>query len=157
MAGGNSGDVVVPGDYQSSILWQRIDSGDMPPGGELSSSQIELIEDWITQGALEEALGVDIIKPIPGQYLLHQNYPNPFNPLTKISYYIPKYLFINIDIYDLKGYHIKSLFKGYLIKGTYSNVWDSTNNNGSKVSAGVYIYTLRSNAINKSKKMILLK
>ena len=32
MAGGNSGDVVIPGDYSYSILWAYVNSGDMPPG-----------------------------------------------------------------------------------------------------------------------------
>ena len=51
-------DVVVPGDASSSELYDRITragsaQGDMPPTGSLSDEQIELIETWINDGALE--------------------------------------------------------------------------------------------------------
>ncbi len=54
-----SADVVIPGDHAASILYQRIiidnsDSGDMPPGSsELHESEIQLIAQWIDEGALE--------------------------------------------------------------------------------------------------------
>ena len=54
MAGGNSGDVIVPEDHASSILWQEIESGDMPQyGSDLSSDEVNLIAAWIDEGALE--------------------------------------------------------------------------------------------------------
>ncbi|MBT4956827.1 MAG: hypothetical protein HOM78_03455, partial [Candidatus Marinimicrobia bacterium] len=45
--GGNSGAVIIPGDHANSILWQKINSGAMPPNGTISSTQINLIADWI--------------------------------------------------------------------------------------------------------------
>ena len=52
MEGGNSGAVIIPEDYESSLLWQRLDSGEMPEGGDpLSQADIDLIANWITQGA----------------------------------------------------------------------------------------------------------
>lgn len=50
--------VVVPGDYQSSLLYLRITlpesaAGDMPPNGSLTQSEIDLIATWIEEGALE--------------------------------------------------------------------------------------------------------
>ena len=59
MNGGNSGDAVVPGNSNSSLLYERIilpnsAFGDMPPGNsELSQTQIDLISQWIDEGALE--------------------------------------------------------------------------------------------------------
>ena len=56
MNGGNSGDVVIPYDSQSSLLWQYIDSGFMPPNNnDLTIAQVELIAQWIDEGALSEA------------------------------------------------------------------------------------------------------
>ena len=57
MFGGESGDVVVPGDSNSSILWQEVESGSMPSGAttpDLPSSVVVLIAEWINEGALEE-------------------------------------------------------------------------------------------------------
>jgi len=54
-----SNDVVIPGDHAASILYDRIirensAAGDMPPGNnELDDSEIQLIAEWIDEGALE--------------------------------------------------------------------------------------------------------
>ena len=157
MSGGNSGDLVIPGDYQNSILWQRIDSGEMPPAGNISNAQLELIETWIMEGALEEILIVDEINITPDQLTLYQNYPNPFNPTTVINYKIKNKIYIGIDIYDLKGNHIKNLLSKKMIEGSHRVQWDSKNKKGLKVPSGVYIYTIKSNVFIKSKKMILVK
>ncbi len=55
MEGGNGGDVIVAGDHANSYLWQRVDNGEMPPGNnpDLSSEQVELIAQWVDEGALE--------------------------------------------------------------------------------------------------------
>ena len=55
MSGGDSGDAIVPGDHANSLLWQRVESGEMPGGGneDLTSDEIDLIATWIDEGALE--------------------------------------------------------------------------------------------------------
>ena len=55
--GGNSGMVVAVYNHTASILYDRItreesDAGDMPPAGSLNQSQINLIGQWIYEGAL---------------------------------------------------------------------------------------------------------
>tara|TARA_Y100000996_G_scaffold31755_2_gene22454 strand:- start:338 stop:964 length:627 start_codon:yes stop_codon:yes gene_type:complete len=157
MSGGNSGDLVIPGDYQNSILWQRIDSGEMPPAGDISNDQLELIENWIMQGALEEVLKIDEMDISPDHFTLYQNYPNPFNPITIINYKIKNEIYISIDIYDLKGNHIKNLLTKKMITGSHKVQWDSKNKKGLKVPSGVYVYTIKSDILSTSKKMILLK
>ena len=54
-----SSGAVIPGNHQGSSLYDRITrpesaQGDMPPSGSLSQSQIDLIAQWIDEGALEE-------------------------------------------------------------------------------------------------------
>ncbi len=50
--------VVVPGDLEGSLLFQKISTDNppvgsrMPLGGRLNQGQIDLIRDWIEQGAL---------------------------------------------------------------------------------------------------------
>ena len=54
MDGGLSGDEVIPYDHASSELWIRANSGQMPPGNnDLTGEQIDLIAQWIDEGALE--------------------------------------------------------------------------------------------------------
>jgi len=53
MTGGNSGNTVVAGDHSTSNLWIKIDNGTMPPNGTLSIENINLIAQWIDEGANE--------------------------------------------------------------------------------------------------------
>ena len=54
MNGGDSGDVVIPYDHANSLLWQYVNSGYMPPGNnDLTDAQVNLIAQWIDEGALE--------------------------------------------------------------------------------------------------------
>ena len=53
-----SNNVIVAGDHAASELYNRITlpetaAGDMPPAGSLSQSEIDLIAQWIDEGALE--------------------------------------------------------------------------------------------------------
>ena len=55
MNGGNSGDVIMPYDYTNSLLWQYVNKGYMPPSAtDLTQTQIDLIAQWIDEGALPE-------------------------------------------------------------------------------------------------------
>jgi arabinogalactan endo-1,4-beta-galactosidase len=85
------------------------------------------------------------------------NYPNPFNSYTLISYELLYNKSINIDIYDIKGSYIKSLFNKNQSRGIHSVHWDGTNNLGENMSAGMYIYTIQMDESITSKKMIMLK
>ena len=50
---GNSdnGPVIIAGDHTNSLLWQYVNSGTMPPSGQLTSDQVNLIATWIDEGA----------------------------------------------------------------------------------------------------------
>jgi len=52
MEGGDSGSVVIPGDYENSLLWIMTESGYMPLyEPDLSNDNINLIQDWIEEDA----------------------------------------------------------------------------------------------------------
>ena len=53
MTGGNAGAAIVAGDHANSLLWVKVNNGSMPPSGNLSSGQVNLIAQWIDEGALE--------------------------------------------------------------------------------------------------------
>ncbi|NQT23830.1 T9SS type A sorting domain-containing protein [candidate division KSB1 bacterium] len=92
----------------------------------------------------------------PGRFNLLQNYPNPFNPSTVIGYVLNKPSNITIEIYNVLGQKIRTLFDGYQTAGSGRIIWDASNDLGKGVSAGVYIYSLRADGININKKMLLI-
>ena len=59
MTTGDHSPVVIANDVSGSLLAQKLlgkqtIGGVMPPGGQLSEAEIQLILDWITAGALEK-------------------------------------------------------------------------------------------------------
>lgn len=90
-------------------------------------------------------------------FKLFQNYPNPCNPSTTISYQIPDYSNVSVNVYDLNGQLVKELLNETQNAGEYKVSWDGTNQTNFKVASGVYIYSVRCNEHLLSKQMILLK
>jgi hypothetical protein len=85
------------------------------------------------------------------------NYPNPFNPETTISYQLKESANIKIDIYNLKGQKVTSLFKGNQVAGQHQIIWKGKNHNNQKVASGIYLLRFSTHNTCVSKKMILLK
>ena len=50
-AGGDQGVVLVAGNPGESLLWERVESDEMPPNAPLSGIEKETLREWITSGA----------------------------------------------------------------------------------------------------------
>ncbi|MBH09362.1 MAG: hypothetical protein CMG74_03230 [Candidatus Marinimicrobia bacterium] len=97
------------------------------------------------------------IKMIPQNFALHQNYPNPFNPKTEIRFDLPEEGYVELTIFNIMGQNIRSLKADYMKPGYHTLVWNGTNDIGSKVSTGIYYYSLSSSNFHSTKKMLYLK
>ena len=160
MSGGWSGPAIIAGDYQNSLLYQRIiqptgTDGSMPPNDPLSQAQIDLIAQWIEEGAGNSLSTDDVF--LPKKYTLHQNYPNPFNPSTVISFSLSKEEFVSIDIYDINGTHMISLFNGKKNIGTHHLNWNGRDKSGALITTGQYFYQLRTSSSSAVMKMLFIK
>ena len=157
MTNSNSGASVVPGDHANSLLWQKVNSGDMPQNNpDLNSDEVDLIAQWIDEGALEVQLSI-IDETLPITYNLQNAYPNPFNPVTTLRYDLPEDALVNITIYDMMGRIVSNLVSSQQNAGYKSIQWNATNNIGQPVSAGLYLYTIQAGKFRQTKKMVLLK
>ena len=96
-------------------------------------------------------------KQIPNKFVLFANYPNPFNPSTTISYALPKTSKINVDVFDITGRKVRTLFSGVQEEGMNYVEWNGQNDNNIQVSSGIYFYLIRSQFGLFTGKMILLK
>ncbi len=97
---------------------------------------------------------------IPQSQILLNNYPNPFNPYTIISFSIPYDLtnsFVELKIYDINGRLVKTLLNENLPAGNYLTKWEGDNISGTKVSSGIYIYSIRVGDRAVNNKMSLIK
>lgn len=93
---------------------------------------------------------------LPLSAALYQNYPNPFNNRTLIEFTSKRVENARLEIYDITGKIVKILFDGPA-NGYQSLWWDGTDQNGNKVSSGLYIYSFKTADQAIYRKMTLLK
>ena len=123
----------------------------MPLGGPfLSQSTIDIIRQWITQGAV--LTGVEDEIALPEGFALSQNYPNPFNPVTTIDFTVGHDSFVKLTIFDVAGRKVDVLLNEYTNSGSYSIEWDA-----SRFASGVYFYTFETEGTRSTRKLLLLK
>jgi hypothetical protein len=101
-------------------------------------------------GVSEEAL-------IPREFFLSQNYPNPFNPTTSISYGLPTDSHVKIEVFNLLGQRVRTLVDEVQKAGYKRLVWDGRDGQGKAVASGMYLYRLRTDDNQATKKMMMLK
>lgn len=94
---------------------------------------------------------------IPTNYELSQNYPNPFNPSTTITFSLPEPSEVSLAIYDITGRQVREITNEQRDAGIHNVVWDAMDDNGLRVSSGVYYYRLQANDHVFTKKMMLIK
>ena len=94
---------------------------------------------------------------VPAEFGLEQNYPNPFNPSTTIDVSVASDSYIMLNVYDINGRLISTLADDNFDTGYHSFVWNGLDQSGNKVSAGIYFYSLQTNEMTLTKKMILMK
>lgn len=132
-------------------------------------SRLEILSDilfWLvglSTGILEEDEFVEndvATLSVPERYTLFQNYPNPFNGRTTIEYFVAAGQVgeITIEILDILGRKVTTVFSGTAIPGRHQVAWDGRDQHGRDVSSGVYFYRIFDHEGNgQSRRMVYLK
>lgn len=103
------------------------------------------------------AVGNDEWTVLPLKFSLDQNYPNPFNPSTVIKYTLAHRADVELTIFNILGQSVRTLVNENLAAGDHTVVWNGLNEQGEKVSSGIYFYRIKTDDYVQSRKMILLK
>jgi uncharacterized repeat protein (TIGR01451 family) len=64
---------------------------------------------------------------------------------------------VQIDVYDISGYHIHTISGGFFNTGLNDITWDAVTESGMKVGSGVYLITMRADGISCWKKVIITR
>lgn len=83
--------------------------------------------------------------------------PNPFNAQTRISYVVAVGAHVKLDIFNMLGRRVTTLFNAYADPGNYSVVWDGRDESGASVASGTYLYRLEVGDQKWVRQMTLLK
>ncbi|GEM_PF-4264913 len=85
---------------------------------------------------------------LPDQFDLKQNHPNPFSLsgasslATRIEFGVGASTALRLEILNILGQHVRTLFEGVVSAGRHAVVWDGRDNFGVVVASGVYVYRL---------------
>jgi hypothetical protein len=83
---------------------------------------------------------------------------NPFRGgAAKISFGITRKEKVELKVYDVTGRLVKTLANREFNAGSHDLFWDGSNDDGSRVSRGVYFYQLRTPSFVSQKKLAVLK
>ncbi len=85
-------------------------------------------------------------------YRLGQNYPNPFNPATEIPFTLPKTQHVTIELFNVNGQKISTLYEGTRPAGKHVIRFHPT-----QLASGVYFYSIKAGNFHAVRKMMLLK
>ena len=94
----------------------------------------------------------------PQNITVLQNYPNPFNPSTVISFHLSSRSLIHLQVFDILGNEVASLFQGEVGAGKFEVPFSAA-----QFASGVYYYQLQGKEIltgsifSSTQKMILTK
>jgi hypothetical protein len=148
---------VAQGEGQTLEL--RFDSSGLSPGSHTGYVIIE-----------HDAAGSPAVVPItlqitdmtgapeaPATFALRGNWPNPFNPATAIAFDLPTASDVSLEVLDLRGYHVRTIWQGELPAGPQRILWDGLDDRGQAVSSGLYVARLQAGGELATHKMLLAR
>ena len=154
---GRINDIAVMGNDNSIYSSGFCDNNDIPQFKIMKQTgeYLDLHGDvpyWDNLGINFISLYNDNLDYTPSNFKISKIYPNPFNPYTNFELEIAKSDIIKIDIYDLNGKIVDSLYNGILDRGIYSYTWDASN-----FTSGIYFITISTSEYSTSQKITLIK
>jgi hypothetical protein len=141
-------DLSMSSSDQMLDLLGRLEGVDNPPHG--MRMLIEFLRSYLN------------LSPPITETLVFANYPNPFNPETWIPYQLATDAEVQVMIYNISGTLVRRLGMGYQGAGYYVNrehaaYWNGRDENGERVSSGLYFYQLRAGDYSAVKRMVIVK
>ncbi len=88
----------------------------------------------------------------PDAFRVYPGFPNPFNSEMRIRYDMPYASHLNVDVFDVSGRHVKTLFNALQLRGTHHLQF-----NAGKWTTGVYWVRFRSDRHSKTVKCLYIK
>lgn len=88
----------------------------------------------------------------PNEYSLLQNYPNPFNPTTTIKFALKETGLVDLKVYNILGQLVATVINKEMKAGNHTVDFDA-----SRLSSGIYFYSIKTGNFSAVKKMVVMK
>lgn len=94
---------------------------------------------------------------LPSEWRLGNAYPNPFNSSTVVPYTVPEPSDVTLEVFDLRGRKVSTLFQGTRAAGSYTAVWNGRSSSGQSVGSGLYLIRLKAAGTTLTRKVTVVK
>ncbi|MFC1572371.1 FlgD immunoglobulin-like domain containing protein [Candidatus Eisenbacteria bacterium] len=94
---------------------------------------------------------------LPSSYVLHMCQPNPCSGRTEFTFDLPAESKATLLILDVCGRKVATLVNERLNPGSYTVIWDRTDDAGSVVSSGMYYYRLDAGPFSRTRETVVLR
>ena len=108
--------------------------------------------DWLQLINEYTVTGIKQAPVLPDGFALSQNYPNPFNPTTNINFSVGKLSHVELSVYNVLGQKVATLVDQRTPAGAFRVAWDASN-----MSSGLYFYTMKTDNLTVTRKMMVIK
>jgi hypothetical protein len=112
---------------------------------------------WGVADTLNVALQPDTSSVPPAPVLALGARPNPFNPGTTFLIAAPRAGEARLEIFDLRGRRVRTLFAGSVAAGETPVAWDGRTDAGTGVGAGSYLARVRVDGATTTTKVMLVR
>ena len=79
---------------------------------------------------------------VPEEWALNPAYPHPALPPATFTYEVGAVSDVRLEVYDVLGRQVRTLFAGQKFAGSHSSVWDGLDAAGMPVASGLYVARL---------------
>jgi len=84
-------------------------------------------------------------------------WPNPFNPTTTFEFAIPHPGPARLEVTDLRGFRLDTLWEGWTTGGSHTVTWNGRDAGGRPVATGVYLAQLIGSDFVRSLKVVMIE
>jgi hypothetical protein len=94
---------------------------------------------------------------LPARIKLLGAVPNPFNPRTEIVFEISETGTAKVEVWDVRGRLVATLYAGTAAAGINRVAWDGRDASGADVASGIYLASVRFGDVLRTAPMLLLR
>jgi Ca-activated chloride channel homolog len=148
-------------DYLLNEIAMYGESTELVDGVKTLGKKYSIITKYTSAVVIEPTIDVknmiDKTVKLAASLKLFQNLPNPFAATTRIRYCVPAQKSpqcMSVKIYDASGKLVRTLVNETTMGGNYLVSWNATDDNGRKLSAGIYLAVLE---IGQARQMITMR
>jgi hypothetical protein len=122
-----------------------------------TSIRPNLVRAMLNEGAPAVEIDSRGFNPVVENFRLGPVSPNPFSQGTVIAFTAPGAADVSIDIYNVNGRLVRTVFGGRAEGGDHHVGWDGTDNRGARVARGVYFCRMNTEGFSATEKVVVLQ